>query len=123
VDPDERALIVCELAASFTDATDVSPAVDQPLHVLLSSLMLPGGWCPSPTRALLRFIGWPEQRPELFVDDAVRNGSDQRPRNSSQQYVLGETWMQYSAQVPWPEDRRSATRAVQFWVARFREET
>jgi hypothetical protein len=115
-----------ELAASFREAEDVTPADGQPAHILLPKLTLPKGWLPNPARALVRFSGWPETRPDFFIDRAVADVAGTPPRNSggnpsTESLVLGETWRQFSFNFPWPQGDRNATRAVQLWVNRFRD--
>src|SRR5690242_809639 len=93
--------IVDELAASFGAAEDVTPEPGQPLHVLLPSVPILYPWTPQRARALLRFTAWPEERPEFWIDLRVVNANGQPPRSSSEQYMLGEGWRQFSFQVPW----------------------
>jgi len=122
VDAETRKVIVAELAAAFGSATDVTPAEDQPLHVLLSNLNLLAPWQPNPTSGLARFAGWPDQRPDFWVSIEVSNGSGP-PRSSSEQLVLGKPWRQYSASITWPVEPRTATRAIQLWLNRFADRT
>lgn len=123
MDCDERADTVRELQEAFNRADDVSPDPDQPLHVLLSDLALLPGWEPSPARALLRFTDWPGTRPDFWIDIAVLNRESAPPRSSSEQYVLGEPWRQFSFSFPWPIEPCTATHAVQMWLNRFTEQT
>jgi hypothetical protein len=100
----------------------VSPADDQPLHVLLSAVRLPVPWT-SPTRVLLRFTDWPATRPEFFIDRGVVNSAGDAPRSSSEAVVLGENWLQFSFGFPWRQDAADAVGAVQLWLTRFSEAT
>jgi hypothetical protein len=127
VDAAMRAALRDELAASFGAAKDVTPAGDQPAHILLPKVELVKGWRPNPARALVRFAdGWPEAKPEFFIDRTVVDGSGTPPRNSggnpsSEQLVLGETWRAFSFNFTWPQGSKSATLAVQLWLNRFRD--
>lgn len=121
MDTPERERIVRELRTAFGSAKDVSPDASQPLHVLLGRVRLPPPWTPCPARALARFHGWPSQRPDLFVDSNVVNASGEPPYSNSEQYVLGETWRQFSFQFGWPAGDGSAASAVQLWLTRFKE--
>jgi hypothetical protein len=123
VDDDARQAVVEELAGAFGDARDVSPAPDQPLHVLLPALVIPKPWCPSLTRGLVRFAGWPEARPDFWIDLQVVNADGEPPRSNSEELVLGETWRRFSFGFPWPTEPTTAVRAVQLWLTRFREPT
>lgn len=123
MDADARKAIVEELAAAFGGAEDVTPEAGQPLHVLLPQLRLPPPWRPSPTSALMRFAGWPDARPDFLIAPGVVNGSGDTLRSSSEQYVLGRAWRQFSFNFPWPSGPATATRAVQLWLTRFREVT
>jgi hypothetical protein len=123
VDSKARASIVAELAASFGEAVDVSPSEDQPLHVLLPKLSVLPPWSPSPTRGLVRFANWPDQKPDFWIDVGLNNAKNEEPRSSSQQLILGSPWRQFSAAVPWPTEPKTATRAVQLWLNRFRDAT
>jgi hypothetical protein len=114
----ERTAIVSELEAAFGSASDVSPAADQPLHVLLESVSLAGGWTPNPVRCLVVFTNWPAQRPDFYVDGSVKSKAGEPPKSHSRPYVLGESWLAYSWSFPWSE-RTSPRRAVGKWLARF----
>jgi hypothetical protein len=118
----ERKAIVEELSASFSEAVDMSPGSDQPLHVLLPKVDLLPPWT-SPVRALVRFVNWPQARPEFWIDMAAMTPAGQAPRSSSEQLVLGESWRQFSYGFAWPQEPATPTRAVQLWLNRFREET
>lgn len=73
MDSETRKVIVAELAAAFGEAEDVTPAEDQPLHVLLPSLPILAPWQPTRARGLARFAGWPDQRPDFWIDIKVHN--------------------------------------------------
>ena len=118
--PEEREVIIDELTQSFGEAKDVTPAEGQPLHVLLPAVPVRPPWSPSPTRAVLRFIGWPGARPEFYVDRSLANAAGQPPQNPHDFYLLGETWRGFSFQFPWPAGDGSATQAVLQWLNRFR---
>jgi hypothetical protein len=116
----ERERIVAKLAAAFGAAADVTPAPGQPLHALLGALELPEPWQPTPTRALTTWAGWPGQRPQFFIDQAVVDESGGRPRSHSLVYQLGETWTQFSFAFAWAG--QDPVRAVQYWMTRFVQE-
>jgi hypothetical protein len=122
-----RTAIVEELRASFDVAEDLTPAEGQPAHVLLPKLVLLPPWKPSPARALVRFTErWPEERPEFFIDVNVTDATGTPPRNNggsaaATPYVLGEMWRQFSFNFTWPQNPKTATRAVQLWLNRFRD--
>jgi hypothetical protein len=109
--------IVEELGAAFGGVEDVTPAGEQPLHVLLTAVELPGPWQPSLTRAVTIWRNWPRERPEFYIDYAVVDDQAQPPRSSSDAYVLGETWRGFSFAFPWNGD--SPVLAVQRWLTRF----
>jgi hypothetical protein len=116
----EREAIISELTEAFGDATDVTPADGQPLHVLLPSLPVLSPWRPSPTRAVLRFVNWPRTRPEFYVDPELKDANGNPPVNPYDYYVLGRTWRGFSFQFPWPTGDGSATQSVMQWLNRFR---
>lgn len=118
----ERAAIVVALSAAFGPAIDLSPGDDQPLHVLLKALALPTPWT-SLTRALIRFAGWPEIRPDFFIEASVVNGEGQPPRSHSDEFVLGTNWRRFSYAFAWDPSDPDPVRAVQLWLGRFREST
>lgn len=123
---EQRQAIVANLAAAFGAAEDVTPAPDQPLHVLLPRVKLLPPWRPSPSAALLRFEAWPGARPEFWIDIAVVNGAGQPPRSSGPQTVLGRAWRQFSYSFPWPPapgEPCTPARAAEMWLTRFREGT
>jgi len=126
MDDAARKAIVDELGASFGEAIDKTPADGQAAHVLLPALALLPPWT-SPARALVRFTGdWPVQRPDFFIDVKVVDKEGTPPRNnggspSTETLVLGEAWRQFSFQFPWPQNPKTATRAVQLWLNRFRD--
>ena len=121
---ESRQQLIKELTEVFGEAEDVTPAEDQPLHALLPRLVLPSGWKPSPARALLKFGGWPETRPEFYIDPTVTDLHGTPPRNnggslSEPVLVLGASWRAFSFPFAWPPTRVTATRAVRLWMNRF----
>jgi hypothetical protein len=120
MDQSQREAIVLELSESFGAAVDVTPAPEQPLHVLMPEVPLLSPW-PSPSRALIRFVNWPATRPDFWIDMKSVNGAGEPPRSSSEQLVMGESWRQFSYSFAWPQGPATATRAVQLWLNRFRE--
>ncbi len=117
----ERRAIVEDLSNSFSEALDVTPGPDQPLHVLLPKVHLLPPWG-SPVRAMVRFVNWPHARPDFWIDVAALTPSGQPPRSSSDQLILGESWRQFSFAFAWPQEPLTPTRAVQLWLNRFRED-
>ena len=120
-----RKAIVDELRASFGEAEDVTPGDGQPAHVLLPKLELLPPWKPSPAKALVRFTaGWPDDRPDFFIDLAVVDKAGTPPRNNGGNLpapvlVLGDPWRQFSFNFLWPQNPKTPTRAVQLWLNRF----
>jgi len=123
MDPETRKGLIRQLAEAFGELTDVTPADDQPLHVIFNELALPSPWRPSPARALAIFNNWPEQRPEFYVDFTVVNDTGQPPRSPIDTLKVGETWRGYSFTFPWPQAPATAVRAIQLWITRFSEKT
>ena len=117
MDNEQRAAIVRRLAAAFGEARDATPAPGQALHVLLPEIVLPEPWTPSPTRALTLWSGWPESRPDFYIDAAVTGETGAPPRNQNPTYLLGETWNGFSFSFAWSSD--DPVRAVQTWLTRF----
>lgn len=120
-----RMAIVAELDASFGGAVDRTPSDGQPAHVLLTNMTLPHGWSPSPTRAMVVFSGWPDQRPDFYIDVSVRDSQGNPPRNSggnlqAASNVLGMSLQAFSFPFAWPSGPKTPTRAVQLWLGRFR---
>ena len=116
-----REAVVAELKAAFGGARDVTPAPGQPLHVLLPKLRLLKPGRPSPTRGLVAFTNWPQERPQFWIDVAVANSAGHPPRSNAEQLVVGESWRYFSFSFPWPTHPLTPTRAVQAWLNRFRE--
>jgi hypothetical protein len=112
-----RTDIISRLFTAFGGAKDVTPAQDQPLHVLLPTLELPDPWTPSPTRGLSVWRNWPNERPEFAIDETVTGENNEPPRSNSSAYLLGETWRNYSFSFPWAGD--DPVRAIQQWLNRF----
>jgi hypothetical protein len=121
MDQPERDRVVSELGRAFGAASDVTPAPDQPLHVLLPSLDLPEPWRPSFARALTTWADWPAQRPQFLIDQTVVGESGSRPRSHSLVYQLGEPWTQFSFAFKWTG--QDPVRAVQYWMTRFVKES
>jgi hypothetical protein len=109
--------ILERLALAFGQVTDVTPAPEQPLHVLFQELPLPEPWTPSPARALSIWAGWPDERPCFYIDQGVVGEAGQPPRSDSLEYQLGEPWRAFSFSFPWAGD--DPVRAVQLWMTRF----
>jgi hypothetical protein len=117
MDAGKRSEIVSRLSAAFGGAQDMTPAEDQPLHVLLPQLELPDPWKPSPTRGLTVWRNWPNGRPEFVVDESVVGKNGEPPRSHSQVYLLGKSWRGFSFEFPWKGD--DPVRVIQLWMARF----
>ena len=117
MDAQARAQIVSALATAFGDAQDLTPAPEQPLHVVLTRLELPEPWKPSPTRALTIWRDWPSERPEFAIDQGVVGEVDEPPLKSSAVLHLGETWRAPSFTFPW--NGNDPVIAVQLWLGRF----
>jgi hypothetical protein len=122
MDPETRKEIIRQLADAFGELTDATPE-GQPLHVVFNELVLPGGWTPSPVRALAIYTGWPEQRPEFYVDLSVVNRQGEPLRSPIDAFKIGEPWRGFSFTFPWPQDPPTAVRAIQLWITRFVETT
>jgi hypothetical protein len=120
--PDDRAAVIVALSEAFGSATDVSPDPDQPLHVALAELALPSPWT-RVTSALLRFVGWPDSRPDFFITATVVNTAGEAPRSHTDEIVLGASWRRFSYAFPWDPASADPVRAVQLWLGRFREAT
>lgn len=75
-------------------------------------------WTPSPLRGLLVLGDWPQSRPTLLVEEAIRQ-NDSPPANFSRQYLLGETWLGFSFTAPWDPSHPSLVGALRTWMSRF----
>jgi hypothetical protein len=117
MDSAQREALVERLALAFGDARDVTPADDQPAHILLPELDLPAPWTPSPTRALTIWTNWPQESPQFMVDEAVVGEGGDPPRSHHEVYAVGETWRGFSFTFAWAGD--DPVRAVQMWMERF----
>lgn len=115
--PAVRAQILQHLGQAFGGARDVSPSVEQPLHVMLTRLELPEPWIPSPTRAISVWENWPNERPRFAIDmDVVGEGGDP-PRSNEEVYFAGAPWRGFSFSFPWRGD--NPVVAIQLWLTRF----
>jgi hypothetical protein len=117
----EAAELIASIVRAFGPARDATPASDQPLHVVMEEVALPGPWSPSPARALVIWEGWPDGRPRFLSDERVRGEGGAPPRSSDLIYVLGEGWWQFSFSFPWFGD--DPVIAVQKWLERFSVES
>jgi hypothetical protein len=117
MDAHTRAQIVTALSTAFGDAQDLTPAQEQPLHVVLTRLELPEPWKPSPTRALTIWRNWPSERPEFAIDQGVVGETGEPPIKGSTVLHLGETWRTPSFTFPWKGN--DPVIAVQLWLGRF----
>lgn len=114
---DDREDIIARLSTAFGGAQDVTPATDQPLHVLLPQLELPDPWRPSSTRALAVWRNWPAERPQFVIDEGVVGENGEPPRSNDLVYLLGEGWRSFSFSFSWKGD--DPVQAVQMWMTRF----
>lgn len=112
-----RETLLERLARAFNGAVDVTPANDQPPHVLLPAVELPEPWTPSPTRALAIWTNWPAERPQFVVDEKVVGEGGEAPRSNHSVFAVGESWRGFSFSFGWSGD--DPVRAVQMWLARF----
>lgn len=115
--PDDRVELVERLRIAFGNAEDVTPADDQPLHVILPELVLPEPWRPSPAQALTIWSNWPAERPQFVVDESVVGEHGDPPRSHSPVYAVGRSWRAFSFAFPWTSE--DPVRAVQLWMTRF----
>lgn len=75
-------------------------------------------WAPQKVPALLVCDGWPQQRPQLLVADALRrNGVP--PTNFSGQYIYDRGWFSYSFQAPYDASHPVLVAVVRGWLRRF----
>jgi len=117
MDPASRKRLVAQLARAFGRASDVSPAPEQPLHVLLGAVELPSPWSPSPTPMLTIWPNWPAERPKLLVPQDLVGEGGEPPRSSSEAYHLGQAWNAFSFAFAWSGS--DPIRAIQLWLTRF----
>ena len=117
MDAGERSDIVSRLSTAFGGAQDVTPAEDQPLHVLLPQLELPDPGTPTPTRGLTVWRNWPADRPQFVIDEGVVGENGDPPRSNDQMYLLGESWRSFSFNFNW--NGTDPVRAIQLWMTRF----
>ncbi len=117
----EAAELIADIERAFGPVHDVSPAPDQPLHVVMEEVSLPEPWSPSPARAMVIWEGWPDSRPRFLIDERVQGEGGAPPRSSDLIYVLGEGWRQFSFSFPWSGD--DPVIAVQKWLERFSVES
>ena len=115
-----REALVAQLAETFGAAVDVTPAPDQPLHVLLPAVDLPSPWRPAQTRVLTIWNGWPTTRPDFYIDMTVVGEAGAPPRSCSEAYLLGQTWRAFSFTFDWTGD--DPVLAIQRWLTRFTRE-
>jgi hypothetical protein len=120
VEATQREALVERLAHAFGEAVDVTPANGQPTHILLPEVELPSPWQPSTTRALTIWAGWPQERPQFLVDEAVIGEGGEPPRSNHTVYAGGKTWRGFSFAFPWDGD--DPVRVVQLWLTRFTAE-
>ncbi len=121
MDAAERSHLVSNLSSAFGGAEEVTPAADQPVHVLLPELELPNPWTPSPTRALTVWRNWPAERPQFVIDAGIVGQAGQPPRSSDLVYLVGEGWRSFSFSFDWKGD--DSVCVVQIWLTRFVVET
>jgi hypothetical protein len=117
MDVDNRSDIIARLSTAFGGAQDVTPAADQPLHILLPQLELPDPWRPSPTRALTVWQNWPAERPQFVIDEGIVGENGDPPRSNDLVYLLGEGWRSFSFSFNWKGD--DPVQVVQMWMTRF----
>jgi hypothetical protein len=111
----ERERVLTALRASFGEAEEIGGG--EPFRVRLSRLLLPDPWRPQETGAMLVFEGWPQNRPLLYVEEAVVGETGQPPRSNHAVLFDGETWRGFSFAFPWAGN--DPVRAVQLWLSRF----
>lgn len=93
--------IVRELADVYSD--DLTCAVEGNRHMLrLGSVELYPDCRPSVTNMLL-VVDPAQPKPQVFVSPGQLLANGRVPKNSSNVLVGGETWMQFSFNIPWSE--------------------
>lgn len=117
MDPAERERILTALRTAFGEAEQ---AGEGPFRVRLPRLSLPEPWQPRETAAMVSFEGWPQNRPLLYVTEAVVGETGQPPRSNHTVLFDGETWRGFSFAFPWVG--ADPVRAVQLWLTRFTKE-
>lgn len=107
---------VAALAVVFPGARRIGEPHE--MLVLLPEVAMNGEWTPTPVRALLNCTGWPEQRPKLLVEEAIkRNGVE--PPAFSREYFNGETWFSYSFNIPYDPSHSALVPIARGFLARF----
>jgi len=89
-------------------------------HIVhLPSLGLPDPqWQPQTVRGLLVCDAWPDQRPQLLVEDTLlRRG--QAPVNFNRQFIADEGWFGFSFQAPYDSRHPALVPVLRGWLRRF----
>ena len=87
--------------------------------VLLPQLRLGDAqWNPQQLRGVLVCDTWPEQRPQLLLEDTLeRHG--QAPPNFNRQFIADEGWFGFSFQAPYNPKHPALVPVVRGWLRRF----
>jgi hypothetical protein len=97
----------------------VSIAHEDPVaYVRIQEVYLPKGCSPESTPVLLG-LRVNQPRPEIYVMPGIRLPDGKEPRSISIVTILGESWMQYSYQLPYDRQVHSLDQFVEGSVRRF----
>lgn len=87
-------------------------------YLWVPAVDLPKGCQPASTDVLIQ-LSPGNSRPIVYVRPGIRTSGGANPRSTSPVLVLGESWMQFSYQFLWDENRDGLLRFVGSALQRF----
>lgn len=99
--PQESDRIVAQLLSIYGEATQLG-ADGQRRLVRIENVELYSGCQPAQTTVLIVLdLGHP--KPQVFVTPGQRLANGRLPKNNSNILIAGQTWMQFSFNIPWAD--------------------
>jgi|SRR5579871_2178227 len=95
--------IVAELIAAYRDG--ISVAAEGPRRLIRIAEVELYPTCQPPQTSLLLVLDVDQPKPQVFVKPGQLLANGRVPKNSSNVLVGGETWMQFSFNIPWAENQ------------------
>jgi hypothetical protein len=93
--------ITLQLVSTYHEAVAVGQDGQRRL-VQIRNLEMPAGCHPASANVLI-VLDETQPKPQMFVSPGQRLSNGRTPKNSANILIAGQTWMQFSFNIPWSD--------------------